>query len=149
MSQPTCGTGPTQAFTLIEVIAALVLMAGLLVSCLTALSSYQVALANASQRSEAIKIADRLLTAWHASSDGLPSVVVGTLPAPSEWSYQTRWVKTQALCEVPVAVMRLEIFRTSTRSDSRREMVKPVVAVSYVRPLQKRRTRNALPPLGG
>ncbi|MEM1226381.1 MAG: type II secretion system protein [Planctomycetota bacterium] len=127
------------AFTLLEVVLSMVLVAGLLVSCMTAISRYQTTLAKAQWQARADAICDQLMTMWHASDDGLPLVTSGRVAADPNFWFRTRMVESRRLCGVPVAVMRLEIIHESALRSSRgqNEYLDAIAmsGVTYVRAL--------------
>ena len=100
-----------RGLTLLEVIVALVLMGGVVVSTLLAFSKHRAQLALASQRIEATEIADALVLQLDGRRGGIPDAAVGTVPGKPNWFWQTRPIGDAVLASVPLRVIRLEIRR--------------------------------------
>ena len=99
------------AFTLIEVVAALALLAALLTSMVLAFSAHHRQSKLATQRQAAVVIADELLAKWFASSDPrIPRNGAGTLHASAPWSWRTQIVNQTNIDSLPVQIVRLEVF---------------------------------------
>lgn len=97
------------AFTLLEVLVGMALMAGLVASCLTALSRYQSQLGDAEEKQRAIVFADELMNAWVDSSQGLPGPSIGVVPAQPEYVYRTQLIARRNVCGVSLDVLQLDI----------------------------------------
>jgi len=100
---------PSRGLTLLEVIVAMVLMGGVVVSALLAFSEHRGQLASASRRIEAAAVADGLLAELDGRRGGIPVPAVGAVPGKPAWFWQTRHVGNTQLATVPLHVIRFEI----------------------------------------
>lgn len=117
-------------FTLLEVVLALVLLATLLVSSLLALGRHRQALRFASDRQQAITVADALLSSWYQSPQGIPLLASAPIANRAGW-----WWKTEVVAQRPVfgrlhTVVRLQIVVRS--ASSQREI--SLAAVEVLQP---------------
>lgn len=109
-SEPNRGDG---AFTLIEVVAGMVLVAGLLISTMTALTHYEASVSRLAWQRRADDACEQLLSRWHSSADGLPITAIGRVVGEPSLLYTVAPAGVQAVCGRPVAMVRLEIRRES------------------------------------
>ena len=98
------------AFTLIEVIAGLILMGSLVASGLVALSSHQHAILLAKQKLQANQIAEMLLTNWYEVQGRVPLRDQGIIGSQSEWIWRTQPVGLRSVCGLEASVIRLEVL---------------------------------------
>jgi prepilin-type N-terminal cleavage/methylation domain-containing protein len=98
------------AFTLLEVIVGLVLMGSLVTSALVALSSHQHSILLAKRKQQANQIAETLLTHWYELQDDVPTRGQGLLETNGVWLWRTQLIGSQAICGLPVNVVRLEVL---------------------------------------
>jgi len=101
---------PRQAFTLIEIVVGLVLMGSLVASTLVALSSHQRSILLAKRKQQANQIAETLLTNWYELQADVPTRDQGLLQANGVWLWRTQPVGLQAICGLPVNIIRLEVL---------------------------------------
>ncbi len=118
-----------RGFTLIEVLAGLVLLGTLLAAATLAKSRFTRQLADADRRIEAVDAADQLLTGWWSDPQSLPRSGSGTAPGADGLIWQTRTATYAAHPAFEVAVTRLEIY------DQRAQVGDaPIVAVDVLVP---------------
>lgn len=98
------------AFTLIEVIAGLILMGSLVASGLVALSSHQHAILLAKQKLQANQIAEMLLTNWYEVQGRVPLRDQGIIGSQSGWIWRTQPVGLRSVCGLEANVIRLEVL---------------------------------------
>lgn len=88
-SSPCCGASRS-GLTLVEVLAGLALLAGLLIAAVLASARHAAQVRAAGRRLDAIDAADRLLVAWFAERGGVPPAKRGTCAqAPFRWRAET------------------------------------------------------------
>jgi len=105
------------AFTLIEVVAGLVLMGSLVAAGLVALASHQRSILFAKQKILAHDVAERLLTGWYELRGDIPTRDQGIVVEKGYWIWRTQPVLSRAVCGMPVHIIRLEILGTVGNSD--------------------------------
>ena len=98
------------AFTLIEVIAGLILMGSLVAAGLVALSSHQHAILLAKQRQQANQIAEILLVNWYEVQGRVPLRDQGIIASQSQWLWRTQPVGLRSVCGLEANVIRLEVL---------------------------------------
>lgn len=113
LSLPCNPTRRRGAFTLIEVVLGLVLMATLLVGILLAIGRHQHIHRLSAERNAAAELADNLLTDWFASPQGVPLSGYGTLPSMPRWSWRTSVVANRTVVGRVFPVVELEIFSST------------------------------------
>ncbi len=118
------------AFTLLEVVVGLVLLATVLVSSLLALGRHQRQLRLASDRDSAISIADKLLARWMDSSARVPISTSASLAERPGWIWRTEVASNRVVMGRNCVVVRLEIVDRSAAS--RPEVV--LVSVETLQP---------------
>lgn len=101
------------AFTLIEVLAGMVLLAGVVSATLVALSSHRRASELLGKQRSALLVADALLSEWYQSSSQIPVPSQGAVGIASDFVWRTRRVGTQQVCGVWTDTIRLEIMVSS------------------------------------
>ncbi len=101
------------AFTLMEVVVGLVLMASVLVASLLAFSAHRKQLRNADAKIAAISIADELLYRLSESRDGIPLSATGPIANQPNWFWRTRPTGNIVATGVPVRVIRFEIVESN------------------------------------
>ena len=106
-----------RGLTLLEVIVALLLMGGVVVSSLLAFARHREQLFLAGQRIEATGIADQMLAELSARRGGLPVGVRGAVEGKPQWFWQTRPIGTTSLATVPMQVVRFEIRSRNAADD--------------------------------
>lgn len=118
------------AFTLIEVIVGLTLMATVLVSSLLSFAAHQKQRRFADAKIAAVTVADDLLHVMSASPEGIPARGRGLIPGQRNWFWQTSVVGAMAPAQVPMRVIRFEIIEQSSQGSLR-----ALVTVDLVQPL--------------
>ena len=115
-------------WTLVEVVAGLVLAATLLVAMITAFRIHRRQMVRAVRDRAALLQAESLLASWHGSE--IPRQASGWLVSGSQrWFWRTRPIQRYAIGEgLFVESIRFEMFDTDRRARS-------VVAVELLRPL--------------
>jgi hypothetical protein len=111
---PASGRGDCRhqrsAFTLVEVVVGLALMASVLVGSLISFSAHQRQLSSAESKLAAVSIADDLLSRLSGSREGVPRAGRGTIAGRAGWFWQTRIVGAAAPAGIPLQVIRLEVI---------------------------------------
>ena len=118
------------AFTLLEVVVGLTLMASVLVGSLLAFSAHQKQRRHAEAKLAAVSLADQMLHQFTASRDGIPALGRGPIPGKPTWFWRTSVVGTRAPAEVLLKVIRLEIIELTDEGSQR-----PLVTVDVVEPI--------------
>jgi prepilin-type N-terminal cleavage/methylation domain-containing protein len=109
-----------KAFTLIEVVVGLVLMATLIAASMTTLASHKHSLLVAKQTLEANGVADRLLTNWYDLRQSVPVPAQGFVDADAQWRWQTQSIGSTSVCGIPVQIIRLDVLgRIGSRNELR------------------------------
>ena len=119
------------AFTLLEVVVALVLMGSLLAGSLLAFSKHRQQLAMAAKRIEATMVADQLIAELGAQQGGLPAVARGSVAGKADWIWEISPVGTTTLATVRLRVVRFQILEL-------RPTPKRLIAVDMVQPTESR-----------
>jgi type II secretory pathway pseudopilin PulG len=120
----------TLAFTLLEVVVGLTLMASVLVGSLLAFSAHQKQRRNADAKIAAVAIADELLNQFTSSSEGIPVGGRGPIVGQRNWFWRTSVVGAAAPARVPLRVIRLEVVEVNERG-----ALRPLATVDVVEPL--------------
>lgn len=88
--------------TLVEVLAATALLAGVLTASLVSVAKYRAAAADAELRTRAVQLADRQLHSWRLSQS-YPGQGEGALAEPGwRWVTQTRSIQIESIEDVQV-----------------------------------------------
>lgn len=106
-----------KAFSLIEVVVALMLMATLLTTVIMAIGRQRRQGKLAEDRREAIRIADQLLSAWNESKNGIPLMNSGTIPEHNGWFWRTRVEANHPLFGTNFPTIGFEIIQRQTQRD--------------------------------
>lgn len=128
MSGKSVGSLP-RGLTLIEVVAGLALLGGLLIASVTALSAHTEQLRTADRKRFAVKAADRLLANWFENGSSLPYSDEGRLDG-AHLQWRTREIGGTDAPWMDAVTIRLEILDTS---DSARGQT-PIVSVDLLMP---------------
>lgn len=102
-------TPQTRGFTLVEVVAGLLLLATLGVSTLLAVSRHHRQTQLAQRRIQAAVIADQMLSQWYATSTGLPLTATGKINGTANWQYVVGPIDQKTVVGQGVQVVRFEI----------------------------------------
>ena len=110
MSRSTSKRG---AFTLLEVVVGLVLLATVLVASLLALGRHQRQVRMSADRYAAISIADRLLASWFDSAKAIPLLASAVIVERPGWLWRTEVVANRTVMGRNCTVVRLQIVDRS------------------------------------
>ncbi|TWU58433.1 hypothetical protein Poly51_12110 [Rubripirellula tenax] len=103
----------SSAFTLMEVVVGLAIMAGVMVSSLLAFGAHQRARRTAESKLTAVRVADELLSQLSAGRGGVPASDRGLIAGQPGWWWQTEWIGTAAPAGIPVGVIAFRILEVS------------------------------------
>ncbi len=126
-----CNVARGRAFTLLEVVAGLTLMASVLVASLLSFSAHYQQRRIAESKLAAVDIADQLLHDLSARREGIPDAGRGIIPGRRNWFWQTRVIGVAAPAQVLVRVIRFEVVEVTSKGTLR-----PLAAVDVVKPLE-------------
>ncbi len=111
-----------RAFTLVEVIVGLVLMASLVTSSLVALAGHRRSIWQSQQRLRAIAVAESLLTTWYETRGHVPVRDQAWVTGGLMW--RTFPVANRPVCGLAMQIVRLEIWAIEpTAGTSQRPLV--------------------------
>ncbi len=119
------------AFTLVEVLVGVTLMATMLVGSLLAFAAHRKQQRFADQKLRAVALADSLLDQLSHRPGGIPSTGRGPVASSPGWYWQTSPVRAIAPSRIPLTVIRFEIVGRSPDGSA-----KSLVNVELVRPLE-------------
>jgi type II secretory pathway pseudopilin PulG len=95
--------------TLVEVLAAIMLMGTVLVSVLIASGRQRAQAAGAERRMEACRVADDLLDRWWSDPEGMPPTGQGPVPGRDGWRWRTQATTDEGARILGARVVALEI----------------------------------------
>ena len=130
-NRPSTGKQRRLAFTLLEVVVGLTLMASVLVGSLLAFSAHQKQRRNADAKIVAVAIADELLNQFTSSREGIPAIGRGAISGQPNWFWRTGVVGASAPVGVPLRVIRLEVVEVTEQGSLR-----PLATVDVVEPIE-------------
>lgn len=110
-----CRCKRVAAFTLLEVVVGLTLMASVLVGTLLSFSAHQKQRRLADAKLAAVRVADDLLNELTASREGIPPAARGLVDGRPSWFWQTSVVGMAAPANLPLRVIRLEVIEVTDR----------------------------------
>ena len=121
---------------LIEAVAGMALLGGLLVAILMADSRLSVQARRAGDMTQACRIADELLARWHTQKK-LPRNESGAVEGHAGWTWRTQTIDRTDLDELRAQVLRVELFPPAGRAE-------PAVGVELLveKPGQKKEDRE-------
>ena len=119
------------AFTLLEVVVGLTLMASVLVGSLLSFSAHQKQRRMADAKLAAVAVADDLLNQLSGSRDGIPVAGRGLIAGKANWFWRTGVVGMAAPADLPLQVIRLEIVEVTSEGSLR-----PLATVDVVEPIE-------------
>jgi len=105
-------TSPLQsrrAFTLLELVVGLALLATLVVGTLLALRLHQRQIASAERKIAAVAALDQLVASWYLAEQ-IPSNASGTTGPQNEWSWQAVIVQRRQIGPRGFAVVRVSLW---------------------------------------
>ena len=108
---------PRCAFTLLEVVVGLALMATVLVASLISFTSHRKQLRTADLRIAAAAIADDLLEQFTTRPEGMPRFGRGPIAGRANWIWQSVVVGNTAPVDVPMYVIRFSIMEVGDNGE--------------------------------
>jgi prepilin-type N-terminal cleavage/methylation domain-containing protein len=115
-----------RGFTLIEVVAGLILMATIMSTAMVAFNRHRKQ-AMASQRIlVASQLADATLQQLSELDEGVPESSSGIVAGQPTWRWQTQWIGLAKPAEVDAAVIRFTIQQEDGRELVRVDLFKPL-----------------------
>ncbi len=127
----SCRFDDRVAFTLLEVVVGLLLMATVLVGSLLSFSAHRKQRRVAEAKIVAVELADEWLNRWMISPDGIPPSDRGWVAGRPNWYWQTSVVGTAAPAGIALRVIRFEIVEVT---DDR--LQRPLATVEVVGPAE-------------
>ena len=129
-SSRTCPPG----LTLVEVLAALVIMGTILTGLVMAKSHHTRQLAIAREQQAATHVLDSLLSQWWSSPQGVPINQRGSIEKDGRWTWESRTVPNSAIQETGARVVRVELRPAAGEAERAPENSQLTVAVELVLP---------------
>ena len=118
--------------TLVEVLAAVMLLGTVLVSGLMASARQRGQAADAERRLEACRIADELLAQWWSDPEGMPAADQGIVPGRGGWRWRTEVVRNGEAQVLNAQVVALTVFGGDVEAP-------PLVRIEVLRPREDQR----------
>jgi prepilin-type N-terminal cleavage/methylation domain-containing protein len=103
-----------RGFTLIEVIAALMIVGGLMAALVVSRAQLHRQMKSAELQREAVRVADDLLTRSWEKTGTLAAGESGTT-RDGNWQWKTEWARSPSSESIPGRVVRLDVWRDATR----------------------------------
>lgn len=119
------------AFTLLEVIVGLTLMATILVGSLLSFAAHQKQRRLADAKLTAVAVADDILNRMHAAPNGIPQNDRGMIVGKPNWFWQTSVVGSVSAAQVPMRVVRFQIIEQPNG-----QPLRALVTIDLVQPRQ-------------
>ena len=135
---------PRRALTLVEVLAALVILGTLLAGMVMAKARHTRQIALTRQRQDALRLADQLLSRWWASPAGVPVNARGIADPDNLWTWETRLVNNPAIEDLGARVVRVEVRPASANVGDGPSDGPSTVAVELVLPDPEKSSKNSL-----
>ncbi len=104
-----CPCKHKNAFTLLEVVVGLTLMASVLVGSLLSFSAHHQQRRIADAKITAVAVADQLLNELSGTREGIPTAGRGMIAGRPNWFWRTRVIGITAPAQIPMRVIRLEV----------------------------------------
>lgn len=120
------------AFTLLELVVGLVLLATLLISVLLGATRHNRMLKLADDRQLAIALADEMLVGWHDSRDGIPLRGRGVMQGQVNWYWRTHVDSNRSVFGSMMPVVSLDIVRVN--SERREDVLVSIETLRVIRP---------------
>jgi hypothetical protein len=124
-----------KAFTLVEVVASLMLLGTLLVGVLLAHRRHAQQIGSAAARLQAIKAADGLFSEWCEQGSWGTARSAGQFPGEPNLVWRWSVVPSRGLRNFGAAIGRLEVFRAGEDYETPLATVEVVTTASAVSPL--------------
>ncbi len=119
------------AFTLLEVVVGLTLMASVLVGSLLSFSAHHQQRRIADAKLVAVTVADQLLDELSGTREGVPAVGRGMIAGRPNWFWRTNVIGTAAPAEIPMRVIRLQVVEVNNEG-----RMLPLATVDVVEPIE-------------
>ena len=126
-----CPSKRADAFTLLEVVVGLTLMATVLVGSLLSFSAHHQQSRTADAKIAAVTIADQLLHQLSVTREGIPSNGRGIIIGKPNWFWRTYTIGTASPAQIPLRVIRFEIMERN-----RNGRMRPLVTVELVESIE-------------
>lgn len=119
------------AFTLLEVVVGLTLMASVLVGSLLSFSAHHQQQRIADAKIAAVAVADQLLDEFSGTREGIPAVGRGMIAGRPNWFWRTNVIGTAAPAQIAMRVIRLEVVELNNEG-----RMLPLATVDVVEPIE-------------
>lgn len=127
----SCPCKHKHAFTLLEVVVGLTLMASVLVGSLLSFSAHHQQRRIADAKIAAVTVADQLLDELSGTREGVPAVGRGMIAGRPNWFWRTNVIGMAAPAEIPMRVIRLEVVEVNNKG-----RMQPLATVDLVEPIE-------------
>ena len=107
---------PRRGATLLELVAGLALLGGILVALLVARGRHLRQWELSQRRLEAITAADALLTQWWQKPEEFPRNATGRIPSERPLTWHTRTIPSEEAQRLNATIVRLELFEARSHS---------------------------------
>jgi len=114
----SCLQGAAGATTLVEALAGMAILGGVLVTMLMGQARLVAQQARADERLEACRLADRLLEDWWQDPDSFPRNDSGAVSGTRSWQWRTQPVANEEAEAVGAEVVALELRRDEAAEDA-------------------------------
>lgn len=101
---------PRLAFTLVEVLLGMVLLASLAIVSMQGFRAHKLQLRFAEQRAIAIAELDRLLVGWENRPEGFPMAGFGIVGFERPWVWRASLIEQRTVFGRPMFVVRIGVF---------------------------------------
>lgn len=108
-----CRSKHKNAFTLLEVVVGLTLMASVLVGSLFSFSAHHQQRRIADAKITAVAVADQLLNELSSAREGVPTAGRGMIAGKPNWFWTTHVIGITAPAQIPMRVIRLEVIEVN------------------------------------
>jgi type II secretory pathway pseudopilin PulG len=127
----SCHCKHKYAFTLLEVVVGLTLMASVLVGSLLSFSAHYQQRRIADAKIAAVTVADQLLDELSGTREGIPAIGRGMIAGRPNWFWRTNVIGTAAPAEIPIRVIRLQVVEVNNEG-----RMLPLATVDLVEPIE-------------
>lgn len=128
-----------RGLTMVEVLAALVILGSLLTAIVTAATRSSRQWARADRKLQAVVVADQLLEQWWADPKTMPRQDTGDITDDSSFRWRTQVIPNRELEKLDTEIIRLEMFDQRPEAVSR----EPIVAVELILPTKQALNHDA------
>ncbi len=98
------------AFTLIEVLVGMFLLATLAVVALQGFRAHKLQLKFAEQRIVAVAELDRMLSIWSSQPAGIPMIGAGAVAPDRPWAWKSSVIEQRVVFGQPLNIVRIEVY---------------------------------------